>query len=415
MKPRWGLGSFVMPAWDIAARTAVALLLISTLQLVVTSRTNENMQARPALERDQFGIPVDYFRQTVHTFRRGESLSGVLASHDIESAAAYNAATKVQSLIDLKRIRAGDPIHVYTDALTGANSIFVYRPSPERYVTFDFRDSVAIYEGTLKTRVVEHSATVNVETNLYKALIDLKLSPALASQLANIFAWQVSFYHLQKGDQFSLLFEDRLIDSTSIGTTIIAARLEHGGRSHYAYRFDHQGLTDYYDGEGRSLRRPFLRAPINYTRISSRYSKRRFHPVQRRYKAHLGTDFAAPVGTPIVATADGVVTHATYSSGNGRYVKIRHHDVYMTAYLHMSKIAQGIRPGRAVQQGEIIGYVGSTGLATGPHVCYRFWVNGQQVDALQVSLPPSKPLPADAMPAFSMVRDSLDHRLPTTP
>lgn len=411
MNLRWNRGSLETPGRSFAVHAAVAMLLLGALQFAATSRTSEIMRASPVLERDKFGILTGHFRQTTHTIRRGESLSRVLTSHGLKHATAHAAASKAQSFFDLRRMRAGDPISVYADPDTREAVVFVYRPSPERFVTFDFRDSVAVYEGTLETRRIERSASGVVNASLYESIVDLDLSPALATQLANIFAWQVSFYHLQKGDQFALVFEDRLIDSTSIGTEIIAAQLEHGGRIHYAFSFSHDDHTDYYDEEGRSLRRPFLRAPINYTRISSRYSRRRFHPVQKRYKAHLGTDFAAPTGTPIMATADGHVTHATYSSGNGRYVKIRHNDVYTTAYLHMSRIASGIKPGRAVRQGDVIGFVGSTGLASGPHVCYRFWVNGQQVDALRISLPPSRPLPADVLPAFETVRDSLNVRL----
>ncbi|MCY4159347.1 MAG: peptidoglycan DD-metalloendopeptidase family protein, partial [Bacteroidetes bacterium] len=160
-----------------------------------------------------------------------------------------------------------------------------------------------------------------------------------------------------------------------------------------------------------ALKRPFLRAPLNYKRISSQYSLRRYHPVQKRYKPHLGTDFAAAEGTPIVATASGSVTAASYTNANGNYVKIRHNDIYTTGYLHMSRIAKGIRPGVRVQQGQLIGYVGSTGLATGPHVCYRFWKNGQQVDAMKVKMPPSEPLPEKLMPQFTQVINTLKPQL----
>jgi murein DD-endopeptidase MepM/ murein hydrolase activator NlpD len=173
------------------------------------------------------------------------------------------------------------------------------------------------------------------------------------------------------------------------------------GNDFYSFPYENElGFHDYYDEEGRSLRKTFLRAPLNFTRISSRYSGRRFHPVQKRWKAHLGTDYAAPTGTPIMSTADGVIIAAQYTSANGNYVKVRHNSTYTTQYLHMSKIKPGIKNGEKVKQGDVIGYVGSTGLATGPHVCYRFWVNGKQVDPYKQKLPQAKPLEDDRMEAY---------------
>src|SRR5690606_21799455 len=234
----------------------------------------------------------------------------------------------------------------------------------------------------------------------------------LTNRFVDIFGWQVDFQRLQRGDKFKLLYEERQVEGVSIGIgKINGIYFEHFDQPFYAFPFDQGEGIDYFDEDGKSLRKALLKYPIQFTRISSRYNKNRFHPVQKRWKAHLGTDFAAPTGTPIRSVGDGIVLEARYKSNNGNYVKIRHNATYTTQYLHMSKIAPGIRPGVKVKQEQVIGYVGSTGLATGPHLCYRFWKNGVQVDALRVELPPSQPIQDEYMEAFDSVRTTLIDKL----
>jgi len=216
-------------------------------------------------------------------------------------------------------------------------------------------------------------------------------------ELSNIFAWTVDFFHLNKGDSFKVIYDDIYIDdSVYVGIgDIHAALFTYGGKKFYAFRYPEDSLQnsyDYFDEEGRTLRKQFLKAPLKFGRISSRYNMRRYIKLYGRIKPHLGTDFAAPTGTPIMATANGVVIKKGYTSGNGNYIKIKHNATYSTQYLHMSKFAKGIHVGSVVKQGEIIGYVGATGHATGPHVCYRFWKHGRQVDALKEKMPPAKPI-----------------------
>jgi murein DD-endopeptidase MepM/ murein hydrolase activator NlpD len=221
----------------------------------------------------------------------------------------------------------------------------------------------------------------------------MNISNELTNKFVDIFGWQVDFQHLQKGDRFKLIYEENSVEGQpfSIGK-ILGIYFEHFGHGYYAFPFDQGEGVDYFDEEGKSLRKALLKYPIEFTRISSRYSFNRFHPVAKVFRAHLGTDFAAATGTPIRSVGDGVVLEAQYTANNGNYVKIRHNSTYTTGYLHMSKIASGIYAGSHVKQGQTIGFVGSTGLATGPHLCYRFWRNGVQVDALRVELPPSKPM-----------------------
>jgi murein DD-endopeptidase MepM/ murein hydrolase activator NlpD len=230
----------------------------------------------------------------------------------------------------------------------------------------------------------------------------------LILRMEDALAWSVSFYHVQSGDAYKVIYEHEYIDGVPVGVgKLLGASFETGGKEIFSIYFDGDNYSGYYDEEGRPMKRAFLKAPVRYSRISSRYSLRRFHPVQKRYKGHFGTDYAADYGTPIMAVADGKITKASYTKGNGNYVKVRHDRTYETQYLHMSKFAKGIKPGGSVKQGDVIGYVGATGLATGPHVCFRFWKNGKQVDHLKENLPPPEPMPDESMPDFEKVRDAI--------
>jgi murein DD-endopeptidase MepM/ murein hydrolase activator NlpD len=234
----------------------------------------------------------------------------------------------------------------------------------------------------------------------------------IVNQLVDVFAWQVDFFVIQKGDNFKIIFDEQYVDNELVGVgKIKAGYFEHIGESSYGFRFDQEMGSDFFDAEGNSLRKEFLKAPLSFTRISSRYTGRRYHPVQKRYKAHRGTDYAAPRGTPIYAAADGKVIAAKYNRFNGNFVKIQHNGNIATQYLHMTKIASGIRSGKKVKRGQTIGFVGSTVLASGPHLCYRFWKNGVQVDALKVDLPPSEPILEGNRLIFDSLRLQLQTRL----
>jgi murein DD-endopeptidase MepM/ murein hydrolase activator NlpD len=246
--------------------------------------------------------------------------------------------------------------------------------------------------------------------------LDNGIDISLAARLENIYAWTIDFFYLQKGDYFKVVYEEEFVEGESIGISRIkGATFSHGGKDFHALYFDQEGKPDYFDEAGNSLRKAFLKAPLQYSRISSRFSNSRFHPVLKRYKAHLGVDYAAPHGTPIMAVGDGIVQEATRRGGNGNFVKIKHNSMFATQYLHMSGFAKGIRPGVAVRQGEVIGYVGSTGLATGPHVCFRFWKNGQQVNPLAIEMPPSEPILDTLREQFQLAWDSMAGRLSGIP
>lgn len=337
---------------------------------------------------DEYDILLGAFKTQKKTIKRNETFSDMLSQFGIPALSIARLVDKAKPVLDIRKMRAGNTYTVYTDSLTKEAQFLVYEKDPVDYVVFDLRDSLVVSPGERAITTVRKTVSGAITSSLYETLAEQKATPMLAIELSEIFAWQVDFYRIMKGDGFSVIYDEQFVGDKSIGVgDIIGVKFHHSGRDYYAFPHELDGRTEYYNHEGNSLRRPFLRAPLRFNRISSRYSLRRFHPVQKRYKAHLGTDYAAPTGTPIRATADGVVVEAGYAKYNGRYVKIRHNSTYTTGYLHMSKIQGGIKKGVKVSQGDVIGYVGSTGLATGPHLCYRFWKNGKQVDALREKLP----------------------------
>ncbi len=359
----------------------------------------------PETALDAYGIDWKNYEIAEQSIQRNQTFSSILAAHSVPARVINRVIEKARPVFNLRHLQAGKPLRIYQDAVAQTARLVVYQPNPEKYIVFDLRDSLSVYEGRHPVTVTRRAASGVITSSPYQTLEQQGANPALAVHLSKVFAWQIDFYRIQRGDRFTIIYDEREVAGKSVGVDIIATRFEHAGKDFYAFHFDAGDDKGYYDEQGKTLRRAFLKAPLEYSRISSRYSKRRFHPVQKRYKPHLGTDYAAPTGTPIRATANGVVTAASYTRGNGRYVKIRHNQTYTTGYLHMSRIAAGIRKGTRVQQGDVIGYVGSTGLATGPHLCYRFWMNDKQVDPLKLDLPTSEPIDARHLAAFAGVRN----------
>jgi murein DD-endopeptidase MepM/ murein hydrolase activator NlpD len=278
----------------------------------------------------------------------------------------------------------------------------IYQPNRIDYYLIDLTDSIIGFKKsrplTFKTRTVAGELT----GPLTRTLRELKIDPTLSGKLTKVFAWSIDFFKSKKGDKFALSFTERYINDTLYDgiDSLRAAYFEYKGEKIYAFPFvqERNGKIDYYDENGKALKNFFLKAPLKFVNITSKFSKNRFHPVQLKWKAHKGTDYAAPTGTPIMSTAAGVVEQAGYTAGNGNFVKVKHDKTYSTQYLHMSRIL--VRRGQRVKQGEILGKVGSTGLATGPHVCYRFWKNGVQVDALRLKLPNSQPMEGRNLPRY---------------
>ena len=360
-------------------------------------------------------LPSDTLRFEDHTIASGESFGALLGKRGISTTQIYQIAAAVEPVFNVRKIRAGVTVKFATGDSSLFPSYFIYPKSTYEYYIISLRPDSIYAEKVEKERTIKRrQISGSIEDALYLSVANAGGTNALAMSLVDVYAWSIDFFRLQKGDAFSVIYEEEYVDDTTyVGLKrIVAANLNHMGNDFYAFPYENElGFNDYYDEQGRSLRKTFLRAPLNFTRISSRYSGRRFHPVQKRWKAHLGTDYAAPTGTPIMSTADGVIIAATYTSANGNYVKVRHNSTYTTQYLHMSKIKSGISNGVKVKQGDVIGYVGSTGLATGPHVCYRFWVNGKQVDPYKQKLPDAQPLEAERMDAFKTYMTELKKEL----
>lgn len=359
-------------------------------------------------------LPADTLRFENHEIASGESFGALLGKRGIGTAQIYKIAAAVEDQFNVRRIRAGAKVKFATGDSSLFPSYFIYPESKFEYWIISLQDSIYAKKIEKERVVRRREISGTIDDALYLSVGRAGGTQALAMSLVEVYAWTIDFFRLQKGDEFSVIYEEEYVDDTTyVGLKrIVAANLVHVGNPFYAFPYENElGFDDYYDEEGRSLRKTFLRAPLNFTRISSRYSGRRFHPVQKRWKAHLGTDYAAPTGTPIMSTADGVVIAAKYTSANGNYVKVRHNSTYTTQYLHMSKIAKGMKNGVRVKQGQVIGYVGSTGLATGPHVCYRFWVNGKQVDPYKQKLPDAKPLSSERMSAYKAYMKELKEDL----
>lgn len=364
---------------------------------------NEIEQSEP---ETVYGINSEKYTIYEDEIKKDELLASILLKNGINYTKINNLVEKSKDIFDIRKIR---PKHKYT-LLTTNDSLeklhyFIYEINNIDYVEYSFKDSITVTrkQKEVVTKTQEASGTIN--SSLYLTMSQNKLPIELAMKLADMYAWTIDFYRIQKGDQFKIIYDQQFVEGKSVGISHIhAAVFNHKNEDYYGIYFEQSGVGDYFDEKNNSMRKFFLKAPLNFSRISSRFTKKRFHPVQKRWKAHLGTDYAAAKGTPIWSTANGTVVAAQYKRFNGNYVKVRHNGTYTTQYLHMSKIAKGIRKGKRVRQGQIIGYVGSTGLATGPHVCYRFWKNGKQVDPYSLKLPPSNPVNKKNLASYKKVK-----------
>jgi len=360
--------------------------------------------AEPAL---RYGIEEDAFLISEGEIKKNEFLADILLRFNVPYNVIAELAQASQDVFPVTKLRHGSKYAVFLNPdSTESAQYFAVETTAEEYVVYQLRDSVLAYMGSKPVTYRRREAHGVINSSLYQTMADQNLPVLLAAKLSDIYAWTVDFYRIQKGDWFTVVFTEKVIDGQVTGVeSIITAEFNHRDRSFKAFRFDDGEKVSYYDEIGESLRKAFLKAPLEFSRISSRYSKKRFHPVQKRWKAHLGTDYAAPSGTPIMSTGDGTVIASAYGKYNGNYVKVRHNSTYTTQYLHMSRRAA--KNGSVVKQGEVIGYVGSTGLATGPHVCYRFWKNGKQIDPYSEEIPPSEPIPAEKQDEYAVHIDSL--------
>ncbi|MFT5761942.1 MAG: murein DD-endopeptidase MepM/ murein hydrolase activator NlpD [Polaribacter sp.] len=368
----------------------------------------------------EFGYKLDDYKVINDTIKRGESFGEILDRHHVDYPIISKIATKIKDTFDVRRVRAGKPYTILAAKdSTERAQVFIYKNNKSIATVIEFNDSI-INSYTYRKKIVTLEKEVHGEiySSFSQSMDSLHLNPNLTNRVADIYAWTLDFFKLQKGDTFKLIYEEKFIDdSTFVGYgELKAALFNHKGTDLYAYRFVpnvKKGIVEYYDEEGSMLRRQFLQSPIKFqSRISSRYNLNRKIALYGRVKAHKGTDFAANYGTPIMATASGTVTESAYRRrGNGHYVKVKHNNTYTTQYLHMSR--RNVKRGQFVKQGDIIGFVGSTGSSSGNHVCYRFWKHGRQVDPFKQKLPAAAPLKKSLKPTFlahiSPLKEQLDN------
>ena len=400
------------------------ILIVISLLFILTNLNNSKsklLDNEPQIEITdpvyEYGILVDSFNLIHGVVKNGQTLGEILYANHINHQKIAEIVLKSKEIFDVRRVNPGKKYLVINskDSIEKA-CYFIYEESQTTYIVVDMIDEIDVYKGEKEIITKLKKSTGQITSSLSEAVENLGVSPRVSIQLSEIYAWTIDFFKIQKGDAFTVYYENNYIDGEYIGIgNILAAEFIHKDKSFYAFYYKaNKTFGEYFDEEGRTLRKAFLKAPLDFYRISSRYSKNRKHPVTGKWKGHFGTDYAAPRGTPIMSTANGTVQVAGRTRNNGNYVKIRHNGTYTTQYLHMSKIKPGIRKGVYVKQGETIGYVGSTGLATGPHVCYRFWKNGKQVDPYMQKLPPGDPIKESNKKEYFIVKDSLMNILNNT-
>jgi murein DD-endopeptidase MepM/ murein hydrolase activator NlpD len=395
----------------------IGLVLIVIALLFILS--NLNSEKRGSIKeiklevfepKYEYGILVDSFNVTKAVVKQGQTLGEILYANHIDHPQIAEIVIKSKGIFDFRRVNFGKEYTVISvkDSTEKAH-YFIYQENPTNYIVIDLTDSIDVYRGEkeITTKVIRSYGQIN--SSLSESIDELGISPRVSIKLAEIYAWTIDFFKIQNGDLFNVYYENNYIDGEYIGIgRILAAEFTHKNQKFYAFYYkENDNYGEYFDEKGRTLRKAFLKAPLDFYRISSRFSRNRKHPVTGQWKGHFGTDYAAPKGTPIMTTANGTIELASHTKNNGNFVKVRHNGTYSTQYLHMSKIKPGIRKGAYVKQGETIGYVGSTGLATGPHVCYRFWKNGKQVDPYQQQLPPGDPIKKENKEEYLTIKDNL--------
>lgn len=342
-------------------------------------------------------------------------MGDILMSFGVDFDKILALEREAEDVFSLRKIRSGKNITFIKDDECADPSGFIYKPSLLQFVKFDFGGEVCVSKHEVPYEVCVESASGVVNSSLWNAMMDQGFDVALVDKMEDAIA-QVNFHAAQPGDQFKLVYERIYVEGKPTSTgKILSAAYKSGEYLRYGFYYENDKYKGYYDQNGSPNKKTFLNAPLRYSRISSAFNRNRFHPVLKRRKAHLGTDYAAATGTAIMAVADGVVTHRSYTKGNGNYVKIKHDKTYQTQYLHMSRFARNVKRGTRVKQGQTIGYVGSTGLATGPHVCFRFWKNGRQVDHRRENFPPLNPMDDSELPEFFAETTELIDELQAVP
>ena len=341
-----------------------------------------------------YGLPADSYKIGGGIIRNNQMLAGLLYELGVSSIVINQVIEKTDSVFDVRKFKAGNKYVTFSTLDSNSELAFlIYVRDAVNYLVFRFGDSIDVQNGARKIDTVQNTFAGSIKTSLWNTFSDMGSNPMLANELSDIYAWTIDFFGLQQGDSLRLIYDEYYVDSASIGIgKISGAWFRHMGNDFWAIPFLQDGTEAFFDDSGQSLRKAFLKAPLRFTRISSRYSNSRLHPILKIRRPHQGIDYAAPVGTPVYSIGDGVIVQTGYEGGAGNMVKIKHNSVYSTAYLHLRNYTKGIKKGVPIKQGDVIGYVGNTGLSTGPHLDFRFYRNGSPVDPLKVEAPSVEPV-----------------------
>lgn len=394
--------------------------VILTAGLLITSCKGGGAQ-QPVEETPQdtvpepvrrWGIVIDSLDVYDGVIGRNDLLSNILIRNGVSARTIHFLDRQSESTWSVRKIQAGKPYHIIRDRDSLASArYFVYDISKVDYVVYSLTDSIYSYLGSIPTDTLRRFISGSIQTSLWNAMMDQGAAPELAGMLSDVYSWTIDFFGIQQRDSFCVYFEEIYADTALVGTgNILAANFITGGKDHLAFRYKYrEDRGEFFDENGTSLRRAFLKAPLSYSRISSRFSNARLHPIKKIVRAHHGVDYAAPSGTPVYSVGDGVVTAKAWDNkGGGNYIKIKHNSTYTTEYMHLRGFASGIQVGTHVKQGQLIGYVGMTGTATGPHLDYRVFKNGTAIDPLRMDLPAVDPIKKEDMHEYlTTVRDNM--------
>jgi len=400
----------------------ILLLFISIASIILTSCNGNSDKQKANLENTDslevvepklvYGIDIDSYYIVHEDVQKNNNLSDILNEAGLGTSDIFKLVEVADSVFDMRKFRVGNAYALFypeNDSLQ-ALQYFVYEINDIDFLVMDVRDkeNYKVYTDKKEVKVFEKQGAGVIESSLWNAMAAKGIPTELSLELSEVYAWTIDFFGLQKGDSFKVVYTEEFVDSLSIGVKEIKyAVFNHLGENIYAIPYMQDSIVSFYDSSGVSLRKAFLKAPLRFSRISSHFSNARRHPVTRKVRPHHGVDYAAPLGTPVVAIGDGTVVKKGYSGGAGHMVKIKHNSTYTTAYLHLSKYGAGVNVGSRVSQGQVLGYVGSTGLSTGPHLDFRVYYNGSAINPLTLKSPPVEPVKESEMPIFKAKRDSL--------
>ncbi len=393
---------------------SIVILFITscnTPQKPTENSVEEIVIAEPIL---LFDIPVDSFLIEKEKVKRNQNLSDILLKQNVSYGRIAQLVDIAKPVCDVRKIRAGNNYYLFKDQDSLQTlRYFAYEKNRVEYVVFDLRDTIRATAGKKEIIRVLDTIEGTVNSSLWNAMIDNNANPELANELSDIYSWTIDFFGIQKGDSYKIFYEQLIVDNDTFGIgKVFAAKFNHIGADYNAYYFEQDSIGEFFDEEGKSLRKTFLKAPLKFKRVSSRFSNSRYHPVLKIRRPHHGVDYAANAGTPVHTIGDGVVSRKGYQKrGGGNYISIKHNGTYSTTYMHLRGFAKGMYVGKTLKQGDLIGYVGSTGLATGPHLDFRVYKNGKAIDPLKLKSPSAKPVDSLHLNDFYHLRDSLNRIL----